>query len=222
MDKYMISYVLLISGGILLLVVIFNMVIKYVKYRGVISEEVSGYDICKKLIDKKKIADVNIIETRDGSQNIYNIHRRVIRLSFRNYYNRDCYSLGVCSFLAGYCMLDDDKFSYIKNTSKIFSKISFISISSVIAMVVSYLFKGYYALVGFILLIVLFIYQYFRKCISNECIKVVCSEVSDIGELDSKMKMGIQDVVRGIDFSYNVGLVITVLQICRLFIYMMM
>ena len=41
MDKYMISYVLLISGGILLLVVIFNMVIKYVKYRGVISEEVS-------------------------------------------------------------------------------------------------------------------------------------------------------------------------------------
>ena len=221
MNNYMISYYLLVIGVILFLVSIFNMVIKYIKYKGVVSRDISGYDICKRLIDKHKISGVNIVETREWLKNICNISRRVIRLGFNSYYNKNCYDLGISSFLAGYCILNDNKNVYIRNLGRIFSKISYVSISSVIVILVSYLFSGYYAIVGIVILVVLFIYQYFRKCISNEVVNIVSGDIDGLKELDKDSKRGIKDVIKGIDFCYNVGLFITLLQVCRLVIYMM-
>lgn len=222
MNKYMISYVLLILGILLLFVSVINILIKYIKYRNVIDDDINGYDICKKLIDKHNISDVNIIETKNMGKNTYNINRRVIKLSFNNYYNRDCFSLGISSFLSVYLILHDSKDSNMINISRVFSKISYISISSIITLIVSYLFRGYYSFIGLILLIFLFIYQYFRKCISNDVVSIGSEDVDDIDNLSHNIKNGIKSVINGIDFCYNVGLVITILQICRLLVYIIM
>lgn len=220
MDKYMISYIFLGCGGVLLLVVVFYLLFKYLSYRSVINENVNGYDVCKRVIDNKKIAGVNIVEARDGRVNIYSMSRRVIRLNSSNYYNRNCFSLGVSAFLGGVCVLDDEGNSNIRNISKVFSSIGYIDISSVITIIVSYLFTGYYAVVGVILLGLIFVYQYFRKGISNDCVDIVNKDIMDMEELGDEMKKGVISCINGFNFVYNVSLIITILQICRLFIYM--
>lgn len=220
MEKYKISYILLASGWGGLLVFLFCFFICYIKYKGIKSSNVNGYDICKRLVDNRKIIDVNIVEVRNGSSNIYNVDRRVIRLSVSSYYGNNCYNLAVSSFLAGLCVLADEENNNIKYIRRVFSKMSFISISSVIVMLVSYLFSGYYAVVGLIILVVMFIYQYLKKCISNDCILLVSREINEMDGLDVLVKEGIVKVLAMINFSYSIGLIICILQISRLFIYM--
>ena len=218
----MVSYILLIIGLILLFVSVINILIKYIKYKKINNDDISGYDICKLLIDKHKISDISIIETKDSGKNTYNINRRVIKLSYSCYYGKDCFSLGISTFIAGFCILHDMSNRYISYIGRVFSKIWFVSISSIIVLIVSYLFRGYYSFVGLILLIILFVYQYFKKCISNDIISVVNKEIDDMNNFSDNIKNGIKSVVSSIDFSYNVSLVITILQICRLFIYIIL
>jgi hypothetical protein len=69
---------------------------------------------------------------------------------------------------------------------------------------------------GLIIFIVLFIYQYLVKMISNDNYNVALEEVEKI---DKNNKDKILEILDSLNFNYNISLVITILQIVRVLIF---
>lgn len=214
MDKYQISYYLLIIGIVILVINLALLLITYLKYNRSKDKNLTGYDIAKNIIDKNKIMDLNIIETKENKNN-YNLKRRVIKLSTKTYNNYDYISLIISSYLASYAVLDDNKNSSINTLKKIFTNIGLLSISSILSIIISYLLAGYYAIIGIIILIIIFIYQYLRKNINDESINIINNNIED------RLKLNFKKLTNTISIWYNLSLIITILEICRMIIYFM-
>ena len=216
MNMYYLSNLLLIIGTLLLVIEILYISIKYLILNKISLKNITGYDIAKLLIDRNKIQDISIIEATTGNKNSYNINRNSIRLSKNIYNNTNIFALSISLYIAGCTILKNNKNKYINLYNKLFSKISYISISSIIILIVSKLFKGYYSLIGLLILIIMFIYSYIRKSISNDNIEIISKQINRL-KIENKDK--IIEILKIIDNIYNITIIICILQITRLLIY---
>jgi Zn-dependent membrane protease YugP len=216
MNKYLVGNILLGVGIAILIFSLARIIINYLKYRNIFVKKFNGYDIAKKVIDNNNLNNVNIVEVRDNS-NLYNVRRKVVKLNTKTYNGSSIYDLASSLFISSYAVVDSKNNSFISFISKIFENIKIYSYSSYIVLGVSFIVAGHgFDRLGLIIFIVLFIYQYLVKMISNDNYNVALEEVEKI---DKNNKDKILEILDSLNFNYNISLVITILQIVRVLIF---
>jgi len=107
------------SNGIVILGFILYLLLIIVGSRKNVSKD-SGFDITKDIISEYN--SINVIETKSYFS-IYNIKRRVIKLSSRCYYGRDLSSISLSLIEAGISIVDNNRNKYIDLFRNIFSNL---------------------------------------------------------------------------------------------------
>ncbi len=120
----------------------------------------SGFDIAKEIT--ANYDEINIVESKEVVWSQYNLRRKVIRLTPKNYGASDIFSLSLSACLSGISLANIYKDKYLAFFSKIFSNIDCIGKSSILAILIS-LFTGTIgdAKIGIVLLGIVLVYQYF-------------------------------------------------------------
>lgn len=218
-DKYYISYIFLILGVILVLYTLVRLGIDYFKYKDSGNQKLSGYDIAKEVLDNNNIDDVNIIESKDEG-NLYNVRRKVIKLSTKTYYGKSNYDMALALHEASHAIVDSQNNNYINIFRKIFTNLKFYAFSSYIVLLVSYLLVGNeYNSISLGIFIGLIIYQYIVKNIENDSYNISINELDKIKNID---KNSISNILTHSNWNYDISLFITILQIARVLVFMLL
>lgn len=157
----MIRDILMLFGILLLFISYGRIVLIYFKSRNIEVSDINGFDVAKEITTSYD--EINIVKANDVKNSRYNVKRRVIRLSSKDYDGNNIYSLAIAAILAGYSLININKDKYFKFYSSIFSNIGYLSYSLIIGILVS-LFTNTVgdAKIGLIILSIILLYQYIR------------------------------------------------------------
>ena len=96
----------------------------------------NGFDITKDIISEYD--SINVIESKSYFT-IYNIKRRVIRLSSKCYYGNKISDISLSLMEAGISIVDNKKNKYIQVLKKIFPNLKVLYIFSILSLIINYL-----------------------------------------------------------------------------------
>lgn len=96
----------------------------------------NGFDITKDIISEYD--SINVIESK-GYFTIYNIKRKVIRLSSKCYYGNKISDISLSLVEAGISIVDNNKNKYIQVLKKIFPNLKVLYIFSILSLIINYL-----------------------------------------------------------------------------------
>lgn len=155
----MIINILLLLSIILILVSYINIMLKYLKTKNVNIEDTTGFDLAKELT--LNYDEINIVESSEISISKYNLKRKIIKLTNKDYTSTNIFNLAKLSLLSGYSLINLNKNKNIDLLSKILPSIDYLNKSSIVTLLISVLAqnKGDAKIAIFILTIIL-IYQY--------------------------------------------------------------
>lgn len=162
----MIRDVLMLFGILLVVISYGRIVLIYFKSRNIEISDINGFDVAKEITSNYD--EINIVKANDVRSSKYNIKRRVIRLSSKDYEENNIYSLAIAVILAGYSLINLNKDKYFKLYSSVFSNIGYISYSLIIGILIS-LFTNTVgdAKIGIVILGGILGYQYIRIQLFN-------------------------------------------------------
>lgn len=155
----MIQIALLSLSIILILISYTRIILQFLKTKSIKLEDVTGFDLAKELTSNYD--EINIVESKEITISKYNLKRKFIRLTPKDYTSNDIFTLTKSSLLAGYSLSNINQDKNIRLLSKIFSSIDYLNKSSIIALIISLLAQNIAdAKIAIILLIIILIYQY--------------------------------------------------------------
>ena len=121
------------SNGIVILGFILYLLLIIVCSRKNVSKD-SGFDITKDIISEYN--SINVIESKSYFS-IYNIKRRVIKLSSRCYYGRDLSSISLSLIEAGISIVDNNKNKYIDLFRNVFSNLKMLYVFGLVSIFIN-------------------------------------------------------------------------------------
>lgn len=186
----MVSNILLISSIGLVVLSYLIIFINYIKYKKIIDDDYTGFDIAKEITDNYD--SINIVNSSDVIFSEYDTVRNVIRMNNKNYDGNSYFDLAVGSILAGYSLVKQENKNYFK-FNFIVKKIGYLGFVSLIGVILSYFLNNVGdAKIGIVVLGMLIIYQYMKYNIN-----VMISDVIR-DNIDKKIYNKISDVVSGV------------------------
>ena len=161
----MINLLLLLSI-ILVLVSYTRIILLYLKTKNIKLEDMTGFDLAKELT--LNYDDINIVESKEINISKYNLKRKIIRLTNKDYNSNNIFTLSKTSLLAGFSLANINKDKNIELLSKILPNIDYLNKTSLIALLLSILTNNIGdAKIAIIILIIILIYQYLINEINN-------------------------------------------------------
>ena len=155
----MLINILLLISILLILIAYLNIVLKFIKTKNIKIDNLTGFDLAKELTSNYD--EINIVESRDINISKYNLKRRVIRLTTKDYNSNNINTLSKISLLSGYSLINLNKDKNIELLAKIFKSIDYLNKSPILAIIISLLVRKIGdAKIALILLIIISIYQY--------------------------------------------------------------
>lgn len=153
----MINSLLLSISIILILMSYVRIILNFIKTKNIKNDTLTGFDIAKELT--LNYDEINIVESREITISKYNLKRKIIRLTSKDYTSNDIFTLAKTSLLSGYALINTNK--NIDLLSKILPSIDYLNKSSLIALIISLLTKSIGdAKIAIVLLIIILFYQY--------------------------------------------------------------
>lgn len=122
-----------VSNGLIIISFISYFIILLIGSRLKISNN-SGFDVTKDIISEYN--SINVIESR-GYFSIYNIKRKVIKLSSMCYYGFDLTSISLSIIESGISVVDRDNNKYIDLFRKFFPNLKILYLFSVLAVLIN-------------------------------------------------------------------------------------
>lgn len=152
------NLLLLLSIGILLISYT-RIILNFLITKNKKIEELTGFDLAKEITSNYD--EINIVQSKETYLSKYNLKRRIIRLTQKNYEANDIFTLSISSCLSGYSLANINKDKYLNLLSKILPNIDYLSKSSILTILIS-LFTNTVgdAKIGLILLGIILVYQY--------------------------------------------------------------
>lgn len=155
----MIKNIILILSIIITAITYIKIIMTYLKNRTKKVENLTSFDLAKEITSNYD--EINIVESKEINLSKYNLSRRVIRLTPKNYDKKDYFSLAISSQLSGYSLASINKDKNINLISYLFKNIDPISKTPIVIILIS-LFTNTItdAKIGIILLGIILGYQY--------------------------------------------------------------
>lgn len=169
----MIKNILILISIIIIVISYLRIILIYLKNRNIKSNSLTGFDLAKEITSNYD--EINIVESKEINISKYNLKRRIIRLTNKNYESNNLFTLAITSCLSGYSLANINKDKYIELLSKILPSIDYLGKTSIIALIIAVMTNNAGdAKIGVFLLGIILIYQYIIiqiNSVSNEYTK---------------------------------------------------
>ena len=181
----MINNLLLGISIIIIIISYLKIILIYLKSKNKRIENITGFDLAKEITSNYD--EINIVESKEINISKYNLKRKIIRLTSKNYEDNNLFTLTITSSLAGYSLANINKDKYLQLLSNIFKNIDYLSKSSILTLIISIMTKNIGdAKIGLFILSIILIYQYLLiqiNTVSNEYTKKELNKIIPKEEL---------------------------------------
>lgn len=181
------------------------------------SNNLTGYDVARKILDENGLSDLIIVETGGTLSDHYDPNRKVIRLSKDVYHGTSIASLAVAAHETGHAIQDKERYFFLKFRSLIFPIVNIVSS-----------FSYYIILLGFILEIMNLIwigifatefgivFQIVTLPVEFNASKRAKEELKRLNLTNDRDNEGAEQMLTAAALTYVAGVLASVLQILRL------
>lgn len=209
----MLINILLLISILLMLITYLNIVLKFIKTKNININNLTGFDLAKELTSNYD--EINIVESNEVSISKYNLKRRVIRLTTKDYNSNNINTLAKISLLSGYSLINFNKDKNIEYLSKILKSIDYLNKSPILAIIISLLVRKIGdAKLAILLLVIISIYQYLINEIN------ITSKEETTNNLKKIIKDNSYSILESIQNSYlllnKISFITTLILILRL------
>ena len=156
----MVKNLLLLLSIMIIIISYTKIILIYLTTKNKRIENLTGFDLAKEITSNYD--EINIVESKEITISKYNLKRRVIRLTPKNYQSNDIFTISLSACLSGYSLANINKDKYLKMLSNILPNIDYLNKSSILVILIS-LFTNTIkdAKIGILILGLILIYQYF-------------------------------------------------------------
>ena len=217
MNNFIINYNLLIWIGLILTITSQIIVsASYSKYKKKLNnKDLTGYDVARKILDKNKLNDIIILETKGNLTDHYDPARKTIKLSTDIYHGSSIASLAVAAHECGHAIQDKDGYKPMRIRSKIIPTVNICTRIGYIAIIVGAIFSYKLTEIGIIILLALLAFQIITLPVEFNASKRALNELKTNRFLDKDETKDAKNMLLAAAFTYVASMLSTLLQILR-------
>ena len=190
----------------------------YSKYKGMENEqEVSGFEVARKILDKNGLNDVYIVETKGNLTDHYDPKRKVVRLSHTIYHGKSVAAVAVAAHECGHAVQDKEGYAYMRIRSLIFPAVNFATSFSYFVILLG-LFMESMEMIGLGICLVGtgLIFQLVTLPVEIDASKRAKQEIENLRLATVDEQEDIKKMLRAAASTYLAGVLTSALEIVRL------
>ena len=217
MNNFIINHNLLIWIGLILTITSQIIVsASYSKYKKKLNnKDLTGYDVARKILDKNKLNDIIILETKGNLTDHYDPARKTIKLSTDIYHGSSIASLAVAAHECGHAIQDKNGYKPMRIRSKIIPTVNICTRIGYIAIIVGAIFSYKLTEIGIIILLALLAFQIITLPVEFNASKRALNELKTNRFLDKDETKDAKNMLLAAAFTYVASMLSTLLQILR-------
>lgn len=215
----------LISNGLILLALLITIISQiivtssYNKYKKKLnSNDLTGFDTARKILDKNGLNDIMILETRGNLTDHYDPKRRVIKLSTDIYHGSSIASIAVAAHECGHAIQDKVGYTPMKIRSNIVPIVNLCTKIGYFAIIIGTIFSYTLIKVGIILLLSILAFQLITLPVEFNASKRALEELKKQKLTTNEEEKNTKKMLSSAAFTYVAALLSTMLQILRYFL----
>lgn len=208
----MIKNIILILSILIIAITYIKIIMTYLKNRTKKIENITSFDLAKEITSNYD--EINIVESKEINLSKYNLSRKVIRLTPKNYDKKDYFSLAISSQLSGYSLASINKDKNLNLISYLFKNIDPIPKTPIVTVLIS-LFTNTItdAKIGIILLGIILGYQYLL--IQINAVSYQYSKEMQEKIISKKKLLEINKIQKTLLSTHTISFIITLILILR-------
>ena len=217
MNNFIINYNLLIWIGLILTITSQIIVsASYSKYKKKLNnKDLTGYDVARKILDKNKLNDIIILETKGNLTDHYDPARKTIKLSTDIYHGSSIASLAVAAHECGHAIQDKDGYKPMRIRNKIIPTVNICTRIGYLAIIIGAIFSYKLIEIGIILLLALLAFQIITLPVEFNASKRALNELKTNRFLDKDETKDAKNMLLAAAFTYVASMLSTLLEILR-------
>lgn len=217
MNNFIINYNLLIWIGLILTITSQIIVsASYSRYKKKLNnKDLTGYDVARKILDKNKLNDIIILETKGNLTDHYDPARKTIKLSTDIYHGSSIASLAVAAHECGHAIQDKDGYKPMRIRSKIIPTVNICTRIGYLAIIIGAIFSYKLMEIGIILLLALLAFQIITLPVEFNASKRALNELKTNRFLDKDETKDAKNMLLAAAFTYVASMLSTLLEILR-------
>ena len=217
MNNFIINYNLLIWIGLILTITSQIIVsASYSKYKKKLNnKDLTGYDVARKILDKNKLNDIIILETKGNLTDHYDPARKTIKLSTDIYHGSSIASLAVAAHECGHAIQDKDGYKPMRIRNKIIPTVNICTRIGYLAIIIGAIFSYKLTEIGIIILLALLAFQIITLPVEFNASKRALNELKTNRFLDKDETKDAKNMLLAAAFTYVASMLSTLLEILR-------
>ena len=217
MNNFIINYNLLIWIGLILTITSQIIVSSsYSRYKKKLNnKDLTGYDVARKILDKNKLNDIIILETKGNLTDHYDPARKTIKLSTDIYHGSSIASLAVAAHECGHAIQDKDGYKPMRIRNKIIPTVNICTRIGYLAIIIGAIFSYKLMEIGIILLLALLAFQIITLPVEFNASKRALNELKTNRFLDKDETKDAKNMLLAAAFTYVASMLSTLLEILR-------
>lgn len=217
MNNFIINYSSLIWIGLILTITSQIIVsASYSKYKKKLNnKDLTGYDVARKILDKNKLNDIIILETKGNLTDHYDPARKTIKLSTDIYHGSSIASLAVAAHECGHAIQDKNGYKPMRIRSKIIPTVNICTRIGYLAIIIGAIFSYKLIEIGIILLLALLAFQIITLPVEFNASKRALNELKTNRFLDKDETKDAKNMLLAAAFTYIASMLSTLLEILR-------
>lgn len=181
------------------------------------SNNLTGFDIARKILDKNGLNDIIIIETGGTLTDHYDPSRKVIRLSKNIYHGTSIASNAVAAHEVGHAIQDKEGYTFMRIRSVLFPIVNLISTFSYYIIILGFILEITNLIwIGIVAVSIGVIFQIITLPVEINASKRAQLELDELALTTNKDKEGIKNMLTAAALTYVAGVLASILQLLRL------
>ncbi len=190
----------------------------YGKYKGIENDEdLSGFEVARKILDKKGLKDVYVVQTKGTLSDHYDPKRKVVRLSSDIYHGKSIASTAVAAHECGHAIQDKEGYAYMRIRSVIFPAVNFATSFSYFVILLGLLMESLEMIwLGICLVGTGLIFQLVTLPVEIDASKRAKTEIENLHLATTEEQDGIKKMLSAAASTYLAGVLTSALELVRL------
>ena len=216
MDKAIISNGLILLALLITTISQIKVTSSYNKYKKKLnSNDLTGFDTARKILDKNGLNDIMILETRGNLSDHYDPKRKVIKLSTDIYHGSSIASIAVAAHECGHAIQDKVNYTPMRIRSKLVPIVNLCTKIGYFAIIIGAVFSYALIEVGIILLLSMLAFQLITLPVEFNASKRALEELKNQQLTTNEEEKYTKKMLSSAAFTYVAALLSTMLQILR-------
>ena len=178
---------------------------------------ISGFEVARKILDKKGLKDIHIVETSGTMSDHYDPSRKVVRLSKEVFHGTTVASVAIAAHECGHAIQDKDKYLFMKIRAFIFPVVNISSYIAYILIIISFVLSS----IGLFYLSILLmsmgvLFQLVTLPVEFNASRRAEVQLKELNTLEERELDGTKSMLTSAALTYVAGLVSSLLEILRL------